>query len=452
MDLKLNRRPRLSRNSLSVLLLTVVGAPSVAGALDLGYSLGYGLEYTDNALLTPDNKQEEWTNSLRAGFSLLQSSPTVEARIASDAEYRNYKNNTSPDETLFNLNLLGKWNISPQRFSWTVEDYFNQTAINPVAPNTPNNRQNTNTLSTGPDFTWRMSPVHALEFGARHARNTYQTTEIDNTRVTGYARWAYQSTPSTRLSLELSAESVNYDDQQASSNINFDRRDAFFEVSNRLARNQLVLDAGTTRISRDNAQDETGELGRFSWIREISSTATVAMYASSQLSDAGQQALSRGQAASLGPLQPTSPIPVVSGDVFRTKSVELLYSFRRAYGDNVFRAFRQKDEFKTAPENDEDRRGGSFAIGYDFSQAFTSSLFGSYARVEDFVTVPSSVYRDKTFGIGLVNRFIRRLSLALDLRENRRDGNNVSITNNYTEHRGMLTLIYSDIRTTPVLQ
>lgn len=442
MDFNLYRRPLLLRNSLSVLLLSVVGMPSAAEALDLSYSLGYGLEYTDNALLTPDNKQEEWTNSARAGFSLLHSSPTIEARIASDAEYRTYRNNTFPDETLFNLNLLGKWNISPQRFSWTVEDYHNQTAINPIGPSTPNNRQNTNTLSTGPDFTLRMNPVHALEFGARHSRNTYQITDIDNTRVSGYARWAYQSTPSTRLSLDLNAESVDYDNQQVSSNINFKRKDAFFEVSNRLARNQFVLDAGTTRINRDNAPDVTGGLGRFSWTREISSTSNIAMYASTKLSDAGQQALSQGQTASAGPLQPTSSIQVVSGDVFRTKSVEVIYSFQRAYGSNVFRAFRQKDEFETSLA-DEDRRGGGFEIGYDFSEALSTSIAGSYARVENFGTIPSLIYRDKTFGIRFVNRFTHRVSLGLDLRENRRDSDAVSITNNYTEHRGLLTLTYS---------
>lgn len=438
-----NRRPWHLKTPLRVLLLAAMGAPSVSWALDVGYSLGYGLEYTDNALLTQDNKRDEWTNSARAGLSLIHNSPALDARIESNVDYRNYKNNIFGDETLFGLNLFSKWNISPQRFSWTVEDYYTQTVINPTDPNTPNNRQNTNIASTGPDFTMHLSPLNTLDLGARYVRNTYETSDIDNSRAVGNLSWAYQSSPSTRLSLNLNAESVNYDDQAGGANSNFTRRDAFAELSNRIARNEFVLDAGSTRIKRENADDVTGALGRLRWRRQISTTSDFAVYASSLLSDAGQRALSQGQAASEGPLQPSFSIPVVSGDVFREKSVEMVYDYQRSYGSNTFRLFRQKDEYEVSPA-DEDRRGGSFDIGYDFSEAMTTAIFASYVRVENFATFPSFIYRDKTVGVRLVNHLTQRLSLGLDLRQNRRDSD-PAFTNNYTEHRALLTLTYSDI-------
>jgi hypothetical protein len=442
-DSNSNRRLRPLKNSLRVLLLTVIGAPAASWALDAGYSLGYGLEYTDNALLTPDNKQAEWTNSAKAGLSLIHNSPALEARVVSDVEYRNYKNKTFGDETLFDLNLFGKWNISPQRFSWTIENFYTQTAINPTGPNTPNNRQNTNIVSTGPDASLRLNAVNRLELGARYARNTYETSDIDNTRTSGYTRWVYQSSPDTNLSLNLNAESVNYDDQ-AGGATNFTRTDEFVGLSNRFERNQFVLDAGTSRIHRENAEDVTGGLARLRWTRQTSSTSNIALYVSSQLSDAGQQALSQGQAASLGPLQPSSSIPVVTGDIFRQKSADVVYVVQRVYGSNTFRLFRQKVDFRISPA-DEDRRGGSFDVGHDFSEALSTSVIGAYTRVENFATVPSLIYRDKTLGIRIVNRFSLRLALGLDLRENRRDSD-PSFGVNYTEHRGLLTLTYSDIR------
>lgn len=445
MYLHSNRKPCLLRSSLRVLLLTVVGAPSVCWSMDAGYSLGYGLGYTDNALLTPNNTQDDWINSVKAGFTLLQSTPTVDARIASDVQYNNYKNNTSSDNTVFDLNLFGKWNISPQRFSWTLEDYFSQTAINPTGPNIPDNRQNTNTVSSGPDFTLRINPVNALELGARYMRNTYQTSNIANTRTTGYTRWMHDSSPRTRFSLNVNAESVNYDDLAGGTNVNFTRTDQFVGLSNSTALNRVTMDVGTTHINRDNASDVSGGLGRFRWTRQISSTSSFALYASSELSDAGQQALSQGQAASLGPLQPSSAIPIVSGDVFRKKNAELAYAFQRVYGHNIFRVFRQKNEFEFTPAADEDRRGGSFDVGYDFSAATTATIFGSYARVESFVTSPSLIYRDQTYGVGLLQRLTRLVSLRLDLVENLRDAD-PGTGINYTEHRALLSITYSDIR------
>ena len=324
MDIHPDRSHRLLKKSLHVLLLTVIGAPSVSWALDVGYSLGYGLEYTDNAYLTADNTQDEWTNSARLGFSLIHNSPALEANIASNVEYRNYKNNTYPDETLFGLNLFSKWNISPQRFSWTVEDYYTQTVINVVEPSTPNNQQNENIASTGPNFVMHLSPVNTLEFGARYARNTYQTSDIDNTRTSGFTNWAYQSSPSIRLSLNLDVETVNYDNQAGGVNSNFTHRDAFVQLLHRIARNEFVLDGGTTRINLENADDVTGGLWRLRWTRQISTASDVAVYASSVLSDAGQQALSQGQAAELGSIQPNFSIPVVSGDVFRERSIQMV--------------------------------------------------------------------------------------------------------------------------------
>lgn len=439
------RKPCFLKNSLRVLLATVVGAPSVCWSMDARYSLGYGLGYTDNALLTPDNTQDDWINSVRAGFTLFQSTPTIEAKVSSDAQYNNYKNNTSSDNTVFDLNLFGKWNISPQRFSWTVEDYFTQTAIIPTGPNIPDNRQNTNTVSSGPDFTLRINPVNALELGARYMRNTYQTSNISNTRATGYTRLVHDFSARTRFSLNLNAESVNYDDLAGGTNVNFTRTDQFVGLSNLTALNRVTMDVGTTHINRDNAADVSGGLGRFRWTRQISSTSSFALYASSELTDAGQQALTQGQAASQGPLQPGSAIPIVSGDVFRKKSAELAYAFQRVYGYNILRVFRQKNEFEFTPAADEERRGGGFDVGYDFSAAMTAAIFGSYAHVENTGTVPRLVYRDESYGVGLVQRLTRLVSLRLDLQENVRNAD-PSTRINYTEHRALLSIAYSDIR------
>ena len=124
----------------------------IARAAETSSNAGYSLEYTDNARLIPNDKKDEWTHVLSAGLSYLENSKTLDARVRAQAAYRKYKNNIFSDDTVLGLNANLLWRISPDRFSWTLEDYLTQTAIQSLGPDTPSNRQQTNVFTTGPDF------------------------------------------------------------------------------------------------------------------------------------------------------------------------------------------------------------------------------------------------------------------------------------------------------------
>jgi len=409
----------------------------IARAADATSNAGYSLEYTDNAQLAPNNKKDEWTHVLSAGLSYLENSRTLDARVHAQAAYRKYKNNIFSDDTVLGADANLLWRISPDRFSWTLEDYLTQTAIQSLRPDTPSNRQQTNVFTTGPDFKLRLSPVQVLQFGVRYTRNTYETSDVDSTRNSGTVKWIYQSSPSTTLSLNYDAQKVNYDNEIL--NPNFDRQDAFLGIENRLSSNIFVLNAGATSIQREKVPDVDGSLARFSWTRLVSPVSTFALSISSELSDVGRQALAAGQTAPSN--QQNVPGASVTGDVFRTKNASVTFTHRRVFGSDVIGLFKSKSEYKLS-HAEEERKGGSFDISYELSGALAASVFARYVKTESAVVTPAAVFTDKNYGLRFSDRLTRNLSLGLVLSQNRRD--HVDILQSYTERHAMLTLSYND--------
>ena len=426
----------LSGNIVVVLSITTCLAPA-ANAAETSSNVGYSLEYTDNARLVPNDKEEEWTNVLSAGFSLLEQSKSLDAQIRAQAAYQNYRNNIFNDDTVLTLNSNVLWRISPDRFSWTVEDYLSQTSIQSFAPDTPSNRQQVNVFTTGPDFMQRISPVQALQLGVRYIRNTYDTSDLDNTRNFAQGRWIYQSSPRTVLSLNYDAQNVNYDNDIT--NTNFDRQDAYLRIENRLASNSFVLDAGGTSIQRENIPDVDGSLARFSWTRLVSPVSTFVLSASSELSDAGQQQLIAGQTAAAN--QPSVQGVSITGDVFRTENAGVTFTHRRLFGNDIIQLYKTRNEYKSSPTVEE-WKGGNLNIGYELTGASVVSFIASYIRSESTATDPTTIYRDKNYGLLFATRLIRNVSLWLELGRNRRD--NVDDLQSYTERHAILTLSYDD--------
>jgi hypothetical protein len=426
----------LLRPAIAIFALTANLIP-IAKAAETASSIGYQLEYTDNALLVPTNKQEEWTHVLNAGFSLIETGPSLDGKVLAEAAYRDYKNNIFSDDTTLKLNSNILWKISPDRFSWTVEDYLTQTTILSLAPDTPSNREQVNVFVTGPDYKLRLSPAQALKFGARYARNSYETTDLDNTRNSGEISWIYQTSPITSFSLNYAAQTVRYDDNVI--NVNFDRQDTYFQIEDRLSRNIFVLSAGATSIQRDNLPDEKGSLGRFSWTRLVSTVSTFSLSVASELSDVGRQALAAGQAASAN--QQTIPGASNTGDIFRTNSASVTFNRRRSFGRDVISLFREKDEYKTSPVVEE-RKGGNIDIGYEFADSRAASIFAGYVKTQSNLTTPDTEYKDKNLGLRFFSRFAKKFTVGLQLGRNKRE--NVDVLQSYTERKALLALSYSE--------
>lgn len=424
-----------------VLLILLTGAVSPAQAGDFAYGLGYAATHSDNITRVPSNERSETVHSYLAGFAYLERTSDVVARILAQAEYRDYQNDIFGDEAVYNLNSSLLWIISPQRFTWTVEDTYVETQISTTTANTPANRTNVNVFNTGPDFYLRFNPVHTLALGARAGNVSTGRANVDNDRFSGSARWLYQATSASTYSINFQLMDVNYDDSTL--NNDYARHDIFARAEYRPSRSQYAIDLGASNISRDRGQDLDGTLARFSWLRQLTTESSFGMSASGEFSDTGTDILAASTAAASSTGMPVSASAsqtsdVVTSDVYYAKRGNIFYNRRGTTFAVDFSANTQELDFETTAQ-DRKENGGRLVLDFFYSGATTVTLFTEQARTkyQDFVRQDT----DRNSGLRLGYRVSRTVALAMEGR--RTDRASTDPTVEYKENRVFLSIQYS---------
>ena len=142
------------------------------------------------------------------------------------------------------------WWAVPERFALVLDNVYGQVATDPFSPMSPYNRQNTNFLSTGPDwyipFGDRCAPIWAD--GTR--RHSTRSTDDDSERLLGIVGVDRPCRSSSRLGVQASTEAVDFDSVLQA---DFDRHEAYahYEFSRGQGQPELTVNAGYTWLSGD---------------------------------------------------------------------------------------------------------------------------------------------------------------------------------------------------------
>lgn len=410
----------------AVCLAVPVGASAVSG----GLTARAGGLYTDNLTLTEDDQIEEWVGVGAVGFWVDHDGPGLRANATGELEYRNYNGQYS-DETLFSMNAVGEGIISRERVSWWLEDYFRQAAVDPFVPPTPDNRQDANFFSTGPEAKWRLAPVHSLIAGARYNQYYFSKSVLDSLRPSAYAKWLYDFSPRTDISLNVAAMGVDYSNQRV--NENYQRADATVELKRDMVTGSLELEGGFSRIDRDRSDNIDGHIARFLWEYELNSVSEVSLFAVSQYTDVGQdiyRSAERGGAVSLLNEQLIS-------DIYQVNSGELTYRRHRGLSRLRLSGQWREENYDTASLDRERQRAfGEFRWG--LSRLTTAGVRAWY-RKDDY-RVGDRKDRDSFIALLLDWRLSRSLYLNFEL--SRRERNSNVVDASFTENRGLLMLRY----------
>lgn len=423
------------------LLLLFFSAVSPLQAGQFAYGLGYMATHSDNIERDASNERSELVHSYLAGFSYLENTADLVARVFAQATYYDYQDDTFTDESVYNLNSSLIWTISPQRFTWTVEDAYEETQISTTVADTPANRTNINVFSTGPDLYVRLSPVNTLAFGARAGDVSTSETNIDNDRLSASARWLYQATSFSIYSVNFETLDVNYDDN--ASNIDYTRHDAFVRADYHPSRSQYLIDLGASKISPDRGEELEGTLTRLSWIRQLTQESSFGLSASGEYADTGADVLAASTAAGLSIGTPSSTTTalssdVVTSDVYYAKRANMFYTRRGSQFRVDFLANTQDIDFETTAQ-DRKEYAGFLEVGFFYSQATSVKLFTEQTRTEYLNFVRRDTDRDS--GVRLGYRVSR--SIGLELEGRRTDRSSTDPTAEFEENRVFLSIVYS---------
>ena len=344
------------------------------------------LAHDSNITRTTDPRAE-WTETLFTGIAYAERTVDFAARLLAQVERRDFVRNNYGGDTGYFLNGAAVWAIAPQQLSWTVEDFAGESLLNLTAPDTPANRTKTNSLSTGPDFTFRANPTNMPVIGARYGRYDIQGPG-DNQRYTGYARWLHQLSEPEKLSLNYEVTRVDFTPPALLPN--FLRRDQFLRYERLSPLNSLILEGGTTHIQRYGGDRTNGRLARVAALRALTSESSARLVLSDQISDSATDLLRivPGATSTMTPATPietAAAVPltgsqVATGDVYRSQRGELIYVTQSGrIGYNV-QGYARRVDYVNTVDQDYREAGGRLTLTWVQTNAVRIYAYTDYLK------------------------------------------------------------------------
>jgi len=420
----------------------ISAAPASAGNLD--YTLGVSTIYDTNITRSETNPAPELTGTLRVEGFYDERTADVTARASGWVEKRHFYNHTFSDDTQGYLDAVAVGTILPRRFTWFLEDQFRQLLVNITAPDTPDNRTKSNSLSTGPDFIFAADPANSVMIGGRYGRYDVQNSVSDNRRYEGYLRGIHSTSPQSKLSLNYLVGRVFFD-PDVTPVPEVLREDWFVRYETLSEIGGGGIDIGKSRVIRYTEPPLDGHILRVALTQQLSRQSTVRAAYSDVISDTYSD-LVRGIADSTAPAEETVPIAtsinLATADLYHSKRGELGYACRTGSFDCALSLIGRKVDFVTLVEQNYTQRGQRFSLNWYYSGNIRFNAYADYSKF-DYPNL-DRVDVNRAFAVGMDLRVNRNLVFSVLGGSAKRDSS--APGGSYVDNRLMLRLVYGSGR------
>jgi hypothetical protein len=430
---------KFDAKSLRIAILAALALPAAAGAEPLTYGVDVGVGETDNVTLVPTDKVSQTIALTDLDFAVKQQTRLLDLAATGNFSYLDYLQNAYANQLIGRFDGTAHVALIPERLTWVVQDDFGQSALDPFTPTTPDNLENVNYLSTGPDLALRLGGTGFVNFSARVARAQYETSPFNSNRVLGNLAAGLQLTANSSVSLNGDTERVLFTNTVV--NTDFDRTNAFVRYQVQGARTEFSADLGATTISQGGAST-SGGLGRVKLSRKVSTAATLTLSAGRVLTDASTS-FSNLQSGATGVVG-TAPAAQTSNNYTSDyASAEWQYKHNRT--TIAVSGHWEKDVYGGEPSLDYTRGGVELRVERTLTHALSAQLVGHFYKTnyENVVVTGASGsadYNDGLIGASLVWRHGRGLEVRLRCEHSSRVA--TGFENGYSENRAYLTVGY----------
>jgi putative beta-barrel porin BBP2 len=393
----------------------------------------------------------ETTEEIMAGLLLVERTADLDARVLAQIDRRHFTNHTFPNDTTGYLDGIAIWTILPRRLNWIIEDVFRQVQFSLQSPDTPSNRTASNSLNTGPDFTFAFSTANAALFGGRYGRLDIKDSNQDNERVLGYVRGVHALSPQTKVSLNYEAARIRFVPGAQT----FDkivREDLFGRFETLSAGDGAIVDLGKTHVIRYGGDPLDGHIVRLALTKAISRQLTVRATYSDQISDTYSDLIrgATGTSATTGSGSPSSQEPgvaLIAGDAFANG--DLYHSKLGTFGlvnqgagfEYTLQAFGRTVDFDTL-DQDYDEIGGRLLLNWIYSGALRFNAYADYLK-RTFFTIDRT---DMDRNVGVTADYMINRNLILTISGGRLERESTAPGNSFIDQRFMLLLGYTSGR------
>jgi hypothetical protein len=251
--------------------------------------IGVGLEYTDNAKLTADNKVNDLITIGYVGARFSEDEGPLTYNATTSFNNQSYTQDTYPDQHYFNLAGSADWEMIKDRFDWTLSDYYSQRPVNTLDSNTPDNLQDENAFNFGANIRFPISPRQSFSLIPSFSQYYYEVQATDNKQYALAVNWNYLMSQLSTVGLTFSTRKIDYTETDILGNSIADTTftNAAFIINGKRLRSDYSINLGATNVQRDSngGEEATGFSGYINWLANVSSRSTFNTLVSTDLTD-----------------------------------------------------------------------------------------------------------------------------------------------------------------------
>jgi hypothetical protein len=413
--------------------LLALGVSATAPAANFDYQVTAGAAHSDNVTRVADNEQDEDIASAGVRFSFDAESRKTKSDLVGNFDYQKFLDDTYDPQLVGNFTGNLQIAFVPERFNWTFADNFGQVLSDPLLPSTPQNSENINFFSTGPDATLAFGAQNRLKLGARYLRTDYEDSPFDSNTALAEAGFARVLSSVNTLSLNARLQQVNFESSAFESD--YDQTDMFVRYEASGARTKISVDAGYSELQRDVGADSRSEMLRVSAIRQLARASSLTLTAGREFANSGSAfAAMQGD----GPITLDPTVGRQTPEPFLRDHALLSWMFQKQATTISLRAGIEDQDYEFADALDQ--KFTTYGVLYRRDLSAVTNVQLDAARMRGEFKLAGARYTDTDAGAALNWGVSRTLTVSLSYRYADRDGDDV--TGDYTENRVWLSIAF----------
>ncbi|WP_222564832.1 surface lipoprotein assembly modifier [Novilysobacter antarcticus] len=364
--------------AITTALLAAMSGNTDAARVD--YAIDTGVEHDDNVRVEAVNPASELTWRTGLGFLATESNSTIQASVNGRVDYRAFTDNAY-DNTLEGV-LDGRlnWVVLPDRLSFTLDERLQLEAIDRFAADSPDNRQQINVVSLGPNLFFNVGQTMRGQIEARYIDTHAEVTPQFNSQRLGVALRAIKDLgPSSALSINAQTQDVNFDDDLLS--LDYKRNDLYARYERTFPNFDFGVDVGYSHLNYRDADDRSNPLVRAQLAWRPSHRSRLTLFAANQFADAAYTAISDVGTTSI-PERVLIDGRTITAAIYEEKRVALGYDYRGERATFAVAPYAQKIDYPDPLNDDEDNRGVTIGFDYRLRPTLMLTSYLNFERVQ----------------------------------------------------------------------
>lgn len=406
---------------------------SVSAMAEVRAGLDVGATYSDNIGRTRVDEQSEKVATAGVNLGIELDRPRLQTDIGANLQYRDYIDESFDSEVVGGLAGSLTYAFVIDRFLWNFEDNYSQIAADRTQAESPDNRQNVNYFSTGPDLIVPFGARTSGQLSGRWSDTYYEESDEGSNGQFASLAVVRKLTEQSSVSLNGSASKNEYDEENFPDS---EVRAGFLNYSAEGTRTTFSTDVGYTEAQRGDDEANGGLLVRLSLSRTLGARTSLRFNAGSEFTDTGTALRLEQDAIGVGS---EATDEVAAADVFRNTYAYLTLSTEMSRTTFTAGLRASRERYENEIQLDRDIVGASFGMERRISPRLSLNVDAAYFDEE--LKVSGFAFDEWSIDAGLVWQLNRAWSLVFGA--GHYSGSSDNGVRDYDENRASVNVRYS---------